>query len=317
MIVMSTHALHWVLVGFALYSATVMAESGDRWKMHVFYGTRAEERGDYGDAINSYSAAIKAGGHHGEPYLLRARAFYVLGEYDDAIGDLDHAIALNPGEKIAFYMRANAHYAKHEYPRAIEDYTAFIQSAPQKYLGDALDYRGRSYYALGECTKASTDLGSAVQRKTDNRETHFQRGLARYCLGDHRAAASDFREALAAPAPQNYYAAIWLYLAQARTDNKARQHLAANAESLKLESWPGPIIQMLLNRLTPKELLDLEAGNDVKSRKPRSCEKLFFIGQHYALAGQKDLAERYFKETVDTGVLGCIEHQAAQIELRK
>jgi lipoprotein NlpI len=317
MSVANKHSLRLVAVGLALYSATVMAESGDRWQMHVFYGTRAEARGHYGDAINSYSAAIKAGGHHGEPYLLRARAFYVLGEYDDAIDDLDHAIALDPEKKIAFFMRANAHYAKHEYPRAIEDYTAFIQSAPQKYLGDALDYRGRSYYALGECTKASAELSSAVQRRTDNPWTRFRHGLARYCLGDYAAAASDFRAALAAPAPQNYYAAIWLYLAEARTDDQPREHLAANAESLKLESWPGPIIAMFLNRLTPKELLDLEVGDDAKSKKQALCEKLFFIGQHYALAGQADLAERYFKETVDTGVLGYIEYQAAQIELRK
>jgi lipoprotein NlpI len=294
-----------------------MAQSGDRWKMYVHYGVQAQERGDYGEAIKDYSAAIKAGGHQGEPYLLRARAFYILGEYNDTVDDLNRAIELNPEKKIAFYLRASAYYAKHAYPRAIKDYTAFIQSMPNKHLGDALDYRGRSYYALGECTKARAELASALRVKTDNLATHFWRGLAKYCLGDYAAAASDFRQALAEPAPNNYYAAIWRYLAEARTENKAHPHLAANAESLKLKRWPGPIIQMLLNRLTPDELLQSHLDDDSTSKKHRTCDKLFYIGQHYALAGQNDLAERYFKETVATGSLDCIEYQAAQIELRK
>ena len=302
--------------------------SADRWKGWLVKGLAFENRGDLQAARKAYGAALHgAGKKHEEAYLLRGDVNYRLGRYDEALGDFDVAISLNPTVVDAYYLRGSAHYQLHNYDKVIKDYTTFIRVnpkshtffriRPKEYLDFAHVFRGLSHYMLGRCLGAKQDFDSALDINPDIADADFGRGVAQYCLQNYEEAAADFANALDKPEPPDQYAAIWQYLTEVKFKDDAYDRFHKSVKSLDLSKWPGPVVDMFLNKLSPEILLQPDVGANAKPKEKLDCEKHFYVGQYYLLIKDPERAAEYFRKAMNTKAQRCIEDHAAGIELKK
>src|SRR5439155_938617 len=183
--------------------------------------------------------------------------------YDGAIADLTRGIELDPKLAAAYTSRGNARYDKGDLDGAILDYTRAIELAPKS--APAYINRGNARRVKGDLEGAIADYTRGIELNPGRAQTLKARGSIHFYLGEFAAAQDDLRTALRSD-PTDSYAAIWLYLAQARDgdDTLARGELAKNTTSLNLAVWPGAVITFYLSRSTDSALLSSANNSDTK-----------------------------------------------------
>lgn len=142
------------------------------------------------------------------------------------------------------------------------------------------------------------------------------RGNARFFLGRHAAAGQDYEQSLRLN-PSNIYVVLWLYLAEQRSGQGARDALRRRTGALDLFYWPGPVVSLFLEERAPEKVL-LDAQDpflDEDSQREQLCEALFYVGQYYLARGRKAAAADHFRRALATGATDFVEYEASRAEL--
>jgi tetratricopeptide (TPR) repeat protein len=165
-------------------------------------------------AIQDYSQAIKINPKYVKAYNKLGLARYELGDYEQAIEDYTQAIRINPYDAVAYRNRADARFHTGDNQGAIEDYTQAIKINP-----DCVDRNGRSQlgnykkvidiftqsieissdevaYNRGNAVSDLEDYDQAIKINPDDAEAYYNRGNARFDLGDRTGAIEDYTQAI-------------------------------------------------------------------------------------------------------------------------
>ncbi len=115
------------------------------------------------------------------------------GEFDNAIDDYTEAIKRNPNDADAYYVRGTAYLAKGEFDNAIDDYTEAIKR--KKDYAGAYYVRGTAYVAKGDVYNAISDYNTTIKYKPDFAGVYVVRGLVCLHLRKWKRAKSDLMKA--------------------------------------------------------------------------------------------------------------------------
>jgi len=267
-------------------------------------------KGEYDRALQDFDQAIRLDPNTADAFDGRGNAYSSKGQYDRAIQDYDQAIRLDPNYSDAFRDRGAAYYNKGDHDRAIQDYDQAIRLNPSD--ANAFHDRGGAYYMKDEYDRAIQDYDQAIRLNPRDADAFFYGGIAHFCLAQFPAAQQDFASVNADP-----YPAIWLYLARARAGQQAQDELARNAAKLDLKVWPGPVINLYLDKATPESVLAAAKDADPKKDLQQRGEACFFLGQRALLSGKPADAQRLFQQTVETRLTDTREYKGAQAELQR
>ncbi len=104
--------------------------------------------------------------------------------------------------------------------------TRLIQSGRfnNKNLAIIFHNRGNAYNSKGQYDRAIRDYDAAIRLKPDDADALNGRGIAKFYLARFGDAIPDLKTA-ARLQPKDHYAAIWLYLAQARAGRNGQAGL--------------------------------------------------------------------------------------------
>ena len=243
-------------------------------------GNAYQNKGDYALAIADYDQAIKLNSDSALIYSNRGRAYQHRGDYERAIQDYEQAIRLDPTSAQAFNDRGRVNHLKENYGQAIEDYDKAIALDPAYQLA------------------------------------FYSRAFARFDQGLFSASVPDFTRAVQLD-PSRTYRVLGLYLAKARAGNVDREGLASNAARLDLARWPGPVVALFLEQITPQALIAAAQDPDPNAQRERYCEAYFYAGEFYLIHGQRAAAVQMFQSAVATATTSLFEHSSAKGELRR
>ena len=161
---------------------------------YFYSGVKAQQRGQYSEAIQDFTKAIKREEDYAEAYHARGLAYDRKGEYDQAIQDLTKAIELKEDYAEAYYDRGSAYHSKGEYDQAIQDLTKAIE-LKEDYV-EAYAFRGLAYHSKGEYDQAIQDLTKAIELKEDYAEAYLICGSAYHSKGEYDQAIQDLTKAI-------------------------------------------------------------------------------------------------------------------------
>jgi len=202
--------------------------------------------GDYNQAVENYSQAIRLRLDNPQPWFGRGKALTAAGRFRDAIEDFDQAIHLRPDFIAAYLERGFSYGQAGDFVRGIEDLDLVIRSEPSNLRAWTL--RGDAQARLGHFDKAIENFSAALALMPANTPTEIG-GIVRLrlnrshlytLLGKHQAALDDRNEAvrLAPKDPE-------VYLARGGSYHEVGLHalgLADRTEAIRLkpdyaEAW--------------------------------------------------------------------------------
>ncbi len=266
----------------------------------------------YDLAIADLTRAIEIDPAAAEAWDARGIAYSYKKDYDHALPDYNEAIRLMPDYSNAYYNRGTAHYFRKDFDEAIADYTSAIEMNPD--YAQAYYNRGNALADKREYIKAIADYTEALRIRPGDAETLGARGILRLCLGDFKTALADEVKSYELD-PTDEYASIWLYVVQRRNKLSGRAELAKNSTGFDKGSWPWPVVQLYLGKLSPAEVLAAAGKGNPEDLAGQKCEADFFVGEYELFAGNRATARVHFQATVDSGLTSYYEYIAAQTEL--
>ncbi len=212
---MSKNILHYlkypnaVLVSLALWTAllavivtTPVIAVGDMTRAKMREGAIALKRGDSGQAVVEYTAALADTSLPNDRRAAilndRAVALVRLGKHREAIEDYNQAIELFPEYAALYNNRGNLLLALDQTDESIKDFNRAIVLAP----GYAAAYNNRASALLkhGNKNAAIKDYTAAVRLIPSSPAPLSGRGRAHLALGRPHAAIRDFSRAVGADA---------------------------------------------------------------------------------------------------------------------
>ncbi len=150
----------WVDVGSVIlfdqaidyFTAQIRANPGS-FENYQKRGIIWQDKGEYDIAIADYNEAIRLAPSDPIPWVSRGLAWNDKKEYDKAIADYTEAIRLDPKDASAYNNRGIAWNAKKEYDKAIADYTEAIRLDPK--FAFAYNNRGNAWMTRRNTTRPS------------------------------------------------------------------------------------------------------------------------------------------------------------------
>lgn len=161
------------------------------WQMR---GVGWKAKGEYDNAINDFTEAIRLNPHGTLAYISRGIVWYSRKEYDKAIADYNEAIRLDPKLVSAFNNRGVAWVGKKEYDKAITDFDEAIRLDPK--LAYTYYSRGTAWNYKKVYDKAIADLDEAIRRDPNFAWAYHNRGLAWAETKQYDKAIANFDEAI-------------------------------------------------------------------------------------------------------------------------
>ncbi len=152
------------------------------------------DSGEYGQAVECFSMAIKHQPDIALFYNDRGYAHSMLGQYEEALADYDKAIELRPDYADAYNNRGCTYDDLGQYEKALADYNKAIELRPDD--ADAYNNRGCTYDNLGQYEKALADYNKAIELRPDNAGAYNNRGYTYNNLSQHEKALADFDKAI-------------------------------------------------------------------------------------------------------------------------
>lgn len=248
-------------------------------------------------------------------YNKRGQAFEQEGLYDRAIEEYTQAVLLDPDYAEAYLGRGWAQEAKGNHEQAIDNFTQALKTSPS--YGEAFFGRGWVHEQLGHADLAIKEYTQAIRHTPDFSEAYFSRGFLHFYNEHLDKAAGDFSKALhKANKSLIPYALLWRYLSRARAGGDGSKELAENVGGINLNAWPGVIVALYAGKADPSQVIAKTRDGNVKKQLENECVAFFFLGQYYLVQGDKDKAATFFRKTVDTGITGYRQYEAAKTELR-
>jgi lipoprotein NlpI len=93
--------------------------------------------------------------------------------------------------------------------------------------------------------------------------------------------------------------------------------LELNAKPLKLDQWPGPIMELYSGKETVERIMQSAKHSDSQKERERMCELYFYLGERALIQGDSTEAKKFFQAAIDTGVTHFYEYAGAEAELRR
>ena len=165
---------------------------------YLRYAFKAEERGDFDDAICYYSNVIElnsTGSHFTfRAYSGRGVAYSKQGKLDKAIEDYTKAIGIEPYSFLDYHNRGVAYHKQGKLDKAMEDFNKAIELKSNYDL--AYNNRGGTYYEQGKLDKAIEDFTRAIELDPNNDQAYYNRGVVYYKQGKLDKAIEDYTKAI-------------------------------------------------------------------------------------------------------------------------
>jgi lipoprotein NlpI len=231
-------------------------------------------------------------------------------DLDRAISGYTEMIRLDPARVEAYVGRGTAWHAKGDQDAAIADYNEAIRLDPK---AAAYHNRGLAYYAKGDRDRAIADYGEAINLDPKSSGAYFSRGRANLYAGSLPRALADLNQA-SELAPKSPYAALWLDIANKRSNLASR--LPQAIAQIDMTKWPAPVIRLYLGQLTPAAVLAAADDPDANIRKGQICETHFYSGELALQQGAEDEAARLFRLAASDCPKIFIEWEGANAELK-
>jgi lipoprotein NlpI len=238
------------------------------------------------------------------------------GDNDQAVTYLTSALAagdLNANlVPVAYLERARARAAKGDCPAAIADAGQAIQLKPDYYEAFAL--RAEVDRCAGKDSDAVADFTQVIaMRPVDG--AYWQRGLARWNLGDFQNAADDFSTA-ASKSPKWPYPVIWFGLSKLRAGAFDGVDFAKRYESFGGSDWPGPVFELYETHAKPDDVI-LTAGKSEKAAKDNLCEANFYVAEWWLVQKNAAAAKPLLEDVRDHCRRDFVEYREALVELKR
>jgi lipoprotein NlpI len=240
----------------------------------------------------------------------RGGAYIDNAQYDAAIPDYDAAIKINPDFAAAYNNRGNAYDDKGEHDRAIQDYDQAIRIAPG--FAIAFNNRGSTRTEQAAYDQAITDFDQAIQLAPRYYNAFMNRGRAQFFRGNFTAAVDDFGHGMSVR-PGDAYAALWRYLAHARSGATQLDELRRDVASVDLAAWPGPIISAYLGEQDAAGVLEAARKGDADN----ACDAYFYLGERNIVIGDTTAARALLQQARAECPLSTHEHYEAGAELAR
>lgn len=275
-------------------------------------GLAYDYKGEYDRAIQDFNQAIRLQPDYADAFNNRGLVYGEKRNYSRAIQNFGQAIRLKPGFAEALDNRAGIYVFEGDYDQAIQDYDHAIKVEPKNagnFNDQAIAYNGKKDYH-----RALLELDHAAQLSPKNASIVGNRGVTYFYLGQFKKAEHDLARSVQL-APTDPYAVIWLYVVRARSNEDANFELRKNSAALKSTGWPGPIIQMYLRAITPKDALASAKNEDTKKNSKQHCETYFFLGEDALHNGRATEARKLFQDAIATRVMNSFEYMGAIAEM--
>ncbi|HEY1209576.1 MAG TPA: tetratricopeptide repeat protein [Terracidiphilus sp.] len=235
---------------------------------------------EYDLAIANYSEAIRLDPTLVEAYNNRALCLFDKGEYDRALPDYEKALQLDPKHTNAYYGLGNLYRAKAEYSKAIENYTKTLELNPN--FSNAYINRGNTYTAMGAFDMAIADYKDAIRTKPTYAYTPLLIAVAKMHKGD----------------------------------NAIADELGDEAKALS-SSWPMPVLQFYMGKLTADELIAAAKDPDAKTQQVNFCEMYYFLGEWQLFNGQRLKGIDSLKQANANCTQKYFEYDSVKAELKR
>ncbi|MGI8503996.1 MAG: tetratricopeptide repeat protein [Hassallia sp.] len=165
-------------------------------------------------AIADYNQAIKINPKYAKAYNKLGLARYELGDYEQAIEDYTQAIRITPDDAVAYRNRADARFHIGDNQGAIEDYNQAIKINPNYVDSNARSQLGNYKkfidifthsieissddvaYNRSNADSELEDYEQAIKINPDDADAYYNRGNARFDLGDRAGAIEDYTQAI-------------------------------------------------------------------------------------------------------------------------
>lgn len=215
--------------------------------------------------------------------------------------------------------RAEALTDRGEVTAALKDAEQAVTVAPS--LGRAHECRANSHFVLGNFQLAITGYTKALSLGADPFQSLYRRGHARFYAGLYEAAAVDFQKAAElkneSAAAGSMYARLWQVWALKRAGKPLPDDLVTLARKEAGGDWPRPALAMMVDALTPEQVLATLESQPADQRELNLVEGWFYIGQYHLSKGEPMRAREAFSNSRARQITMYIEHVAAGFEISK
>lgn len=144
--------------------------------------------------------ALAAKKEDSQPYnITRALEEMQAGNYAEAMEYADKEVSANPKSGTASLIKGVIFHTVEMYGNAIQPLDQAVKYLPKKGTfprSDALYFRGKCYFALGDTVKALSDINEAVKLSPDDPDLYSWRGYLLFTIGDLDASDADFMKLL-------------------------------------------------------------------------------------------------------------------------
>jgi tetratricopeptide (TPR) repeat protein len=170
-----------------------------------------------------------------------------------------------------------------------------LASYTEVYFDYARNYRRRADYA-----QAESALGRALRLSPESAKLHYFAGVLYYEQKNFTKAIQAFETALSKPdASYHPFAQIRIHLAE-RHSSGSSERLAEYAKEWRSNNWPAPVVNMLLEKITPDQCLEQTRHYRSETKKDRECSAHFYMGEYYLLKGENHHAIVSFRKAAAT-----------------
>lgn len=160
-------------------------------------GVTAEVKGEYDQAIETYTAALEGSRLSEQDRALfqirRAHAYISKGEVDKAIADTDEVIRLKPDMEAGYTTRALAYMRKQQYELAIADLDVSARLAPS---ANVYHTRGSAFAANTQYDQAVADYDQALRLAPRYAQAYLSRANLYLQRGDYERALGDLAQSI-------------------------------------------------------------------------------------------------------------------------
>ena len=148
-------------------------------------------KGQYEQAIEAFSNAIRIYDKYGAAYCGRGVAYIEKREYQKAMADLNEAIRLDPETARYYKYRGRLYAILEDYQKAVDDFNEAIKI--DKDMVDAYYFRGEAFMKSGKYREAIDDYTKVIDLDENNVQAYSNRGYSYNKLMDTKNACNDLR----------------------------------------------------------------------------------------------------------------------------
>lgn len=264
---------------------------------YLFRGQAQADRNEMKAALSDFSEALKVNPQATDALYSRGVTYALMGQTTYALSDFAHLLDLAPNDPDTLYYRARIYMSQGKNEAALDDLSAVLKQRPED-VPSRLQRAGISIM-LQRNEDAIADLNQLLKKDPTAPGALYNRGRAAQLEGDYAAAARDFSTAMV-NRQSNPYAALRLYIVQARSGKKEAKPLDSAAKAFPADQWPLPIVAFYQGKMSEDDLLSMTRVGNPQTAITLSAESQYYLGQWALLQDDKKAAQKHFEAALAT-----------------